>query len=182
LTDSCGCRSSAPAGKLCTDTNQPAQTSTNGKVDVTCRIPSLSEPDCAPDGGTPANSTLQFSSGWTPDGRALDDITIALNSAEKIWPYASPCSFFAAEMMLAGGGDAAMQSFLAQHGFVCKEVGEPATMRVTAVDFTALVLNGKIPVQKLKLVPQIAQLTYLEQVRAEGYPMQQSKQAGRMSG
>jgi hypothetical protein len=174
--------SSAPAGKLCTDTNQPAQTSTNGKVDVTCRIPSISEPDCAPDGGTPTNPTLQFSSGWTPDGRALDDITVALNLAEKIWPYASPCSFFAAEFMLAGGGDAAMQTFLAQHGFACKEVGENAAMRVTALDFTALVLNGKIPVQKLKLVPHNAQLTYLEGLRAEGYPMQQSKQGSWLSG
>uniref|UniRef100_A0A383W5T1 Leucine-rich repeat-containing N-terminal plant-type domain-containing protein n=1 Tax=Tetradesmus obliquus TaxID=3088 RepID=A0A383W5T1_TETOB len=164
-------------GKLCADTAQPAQTSTNGKVDITCRILSLSQPDCAPDGGTLTNSTLQYSSGWTPDGRALDDISIALGLSDKIWPYASPCSFFAAAFnMAAGGSEAAAVAFLAEHGFACKAIDIDGNlhMHVTALDLSALVVKGKIPTDKLRLVPEVVQLQYLELLRAEGQSMQLS--------
>jgi hypothetical protein len=173
----------APAGKLCGDPQQPAQTSTNGKVDVTCRDPAFWQPGCAPDGGTPTNSTLQYSSGWTPDGRALDDISIALGLSAKIWPYVAPCSAYAAAVGLAGGGGSgpAEAAFLAEHGFSCKGFnstvagGDIMQMRVAALDFTALVENGKIPADKLRLGPEVAQLLFLEQIRAEGYSMQQSE-------
>jgi hypothetical protein len=119
-----------------------------------------------------------YASGWTPDGRALDDITSALGLAERIWPYVSPCSAFAAYVMAAGGGDAATVAFLAEHGFSCKEfaVGANMQLRVAALDFTALVLSGKIPIDKLRLPSEVAHLPYLEQLRAEGYPLQSSEQ------
>jgi hypothetical protein len=50
-------------------------------------------------------------------------------------------------------------------------------MRVAALDFTALVANGKIPLDKLRLVPEVAQLQFLERIRAEGYSIQQSEGA-----
>jgi hypothetical protein len=149
-----------------------------------CRIPTFSQPDCTPDGGTPTNPNFQYFSGWTSDGLALDEISIALNLTTKIWPYVSPCSVYAAAVGPAGAGGAAAAeaAFLSAHGFSCKEVAVPdgipgLQLRVAALDFTALVANGKIPVDKLRLVPEVALLEYLERFRAEGYTMQQSERA-----
>jgi hypothetical protein len=145
-----------------------------------CRIPTFSQPDCTPDGGTPTSPSFQYFSGWTPDGRALDDISIALNVTSKIWPYVLPCSVYAAAAGPAGAGNAsaAEAAFLSEHGFSCKEVAIPDSipqLRIAALDFSALVANGKIPLEKLRLVPEVAQLQFLERFRAEGYPMQQSE-------
>lgn len=79
--------------------------------------------------------------------------------------------------MAAGGSEAAAVAFLAEHGFACKEVDVDGNlqMRVTALDVTALVVKGKIPVDKLRLVPEVVQLQYLELLRAEGQSLQLSE-------
>lgn len=166
------------AGADCANPGSPVQNYSNGKIDVVCTAPLTQEASCTPNFGTELSNTLQFASGWTPDGRALDDIRIALGLPMHPWPYVAPCNVWMTFIMQQGLDPSnvpatARQSFVSTYGFACDEVN--MDQRVTVLDFTEMVQWGKMPLDKLRLVPEISRLQYLRQLRAEGYPMSNSE-------